>query len=274
MALKNMDLKHKVAFITGAAGGIGYCCAKALAQQGCHIILTDLNEEGLENAAQDIRQLGCEAETFVLDVSDFDAFKEVAKQAASWKGHVDILINNAGIMIGGGIGETDIAMLHKVSDVNTFGPINGIKAFYDHMIARKSGHVVNISSLFGLMHLPYVSAYCMTKASIVGLSNALRGELAPFGINVTLVCPGSVDTGLISNGHWTQSKGGEFIPGQFVKGFKSSPEKIADQVVAGIKKNKSTVMAGADAKILSRMIRFIPWMFEMSFKKLGKELAQ
>jgi short-subunit dehydrogenase len=124
------------------------------------------------------------------------------------------------------------------------------------------------------MHLPYVSTYAMTKAAVVGLTNALRPELAAFGIGVTLVCPGSVTTKLVQHGSWSDSKGGNFIPEMFAQHHTSPPEKIAKQIVAGIKKNKPVVMAGTDAKVLNQLLRFFPGLFRWSFMKLGQQLAE
>ena len=268
------DLSNKVALITGAGSGIGEQIALHLAKEGCNIIVTDINLTEAERVAKDIKGLGRDSTAILLDVGSMENWTEVAEQAFKWKNGVDILVNNAGFMIGGSITEVEMAMWEKITQVNIFGVVNGIKAFEQHMKQRGSGHITNISSLFGLMHLPYVSTYAMTKAAIVGLTNALRPELAAYGIGVTLVCPGSVSTKLVDNGSWSESKGGNFIPEMFAQHYTSPPEKIAKQVVAGIKKDKAIVMAGTDAKVLSVMLRFLPSLFRWSLKKLGKELKE
>ncbi|CAA0100820.1 Putative oxidoreductase SadH [BD1-7 clade bacterium] len=267
------NLNKKTALITGAGSGIGEQIALALAAKGCHVVVTDINIDNAERVAGDLRSRGTEAIALALDVADYDAFESVAEQAIAWKGCVDILVNNAGFMIGGSVSEIDMPMWHKITDVNVFGVVNGVKAFEQHMKRRGEGHIVNVASLFGLLHLPYVSTYAMTKAAVVGLTNALHGEMAAYGVGVTLVCPGSVSTKLVDNGSWADSKGGNFIPEMFAKYHTSDAVDIAAQIVKGIEKNKAQVMAGNDAKLISRLVRWVPGLFRWSSQKLGRELA-
>lgn len=268
------NLTNKIALVTGAASGIGEQIALQLADAGCHLIIADINLAEAERVANQIKTKGQDAMAILLDVANIDNWRKVAEISIAWKGGVDILVNNAGFMIGGSISEIDMPMWEKITQVNVFGVVNGIKTFEQHMKQRRSGHIVNVSSLFGIMHLPYVSTYAMTKAAVVGLTNALRPELAAFGIGVTLICPGSVTTKLVQHGSWSNSKGGNFIPEMFAQHHTSAPEKIAKQIINGIKKNQATVMAGTDAKILSIMLRFFPGLFRWSFTKLGKQLAE
>lgn len=268
------NLADKVALVTGAGSGIGEQIALHLAKEGCHIVVTDINLPEAERVAESIKAMGRDSVAIQLDVANMENWEKVAAEAIAWKGGVDILVNNAGFMIGGSITEIELEMWQKITSVNVFGVIHGIKAFEQHMKKRGSGHIANISSLFGLMHLPYVSTYAMTKAAVVGLTNALRPELAAFGIGVTLVCPGSVSTKLVDHGSWSNSKGGNFIPEMFAQHHTSPPEKIARQVVDAIKKDKPILMAGSDAKALGVMLRFMPGMFRWSFKKLGQDLKE
>lgn len=267
------DLHNKVAFITGAAGGIGRSCAIELATRGCDIVIADLNLLGAEQTKKEVRLLGREALVIKLDVACEHSFVDAVDEAIKWKGNVDILINNAGFMVGGSVAETSMKEWHKLNSVNIYGAIHGVKAVQKHMQERGSGHIVNVASLFGFMHVPFVSAYCMTKAAILAFSASLRAELTPFGIGVTCVCPGSVETGLIDNGIWSSSKGGNFIPDMFSQNFKSTPEQIAKATANGISKNKRLVLAGKDAKILGPLLRFFPGLFAWSFAKVGKDLA-
>ena len=268
------QLKNKTAFITGGGSGIGEQIALALASEGCHLVVTDIQLANAQRVVDALKAQGTDAIALELDVADFDAFKRLAGDAIDWKGSVDLLINNAGFMIGGSVTEVEMPMWHKITDVNVFGVVNGVKAFEQHMKHRGEGHIVNVASLFGLLHLPYVSTYAMTKAAVVALTNALHGEMAAYGVGVTLVCPGSVSTKLVGNGSWADSKGGNFIPEMFAKHHTSDPALIARQIVAGIKKNKAQVMAGTDAKIISRLVRWLPGLFRWSSQKLGKELLE
>ena len=265
-------LQDKVAFITGAGSGIGKETALLLAANNCDVIIADIDIAGAKATAKEIERIGRSAKVMDLDVSDYDAFMYTAKLAIQWKGQVDILVNNAGFMMGGAVRDTDCSQWRKIIDVNILGAINGVKAFESHFESTGSAQIVNVASLFGLMHLPYVSAYCMTKAAMVGFTNSLRAELAHRGIGVTLVCPGSVATNIVNNGHWANSKGGNFIPEKFSKNYSSPPEKIAQQIVMGIKKNRATVYAGIDAKVMARLIRWIPAVFTGGFARLGRDL--
>jgi len=256
-------LKNKNVVITGAASGIGRSAALAFAREGANIILADLNPA--DDVEQEVKALGVKASAFTLDVSDPLLYQAFSEEAIAWNGGVDVLVNNAGFMAGGAVQDTSLAQWHNITNVNLHGPFHGVHFFLPHMLTRKSGHIVSTASLFGLAQLPFVGPYCMTKAAIVAFSNSLRAEVAHQGVGVSVLVPGSVETNLVNNGDWHASSGGNMIPDMFEKYGSSSPQKVAQALVKGVKKNKRQIIVGADAQILSRMIRLIPDSLNKSF---------
>jgi NAD(P)-dependent dehydrogenase (short-subunit alcohol dehydrogenase family) len=194
-----LDSFHgKTAFVSGAARGIGFGLAKALAREGANVALADLRADLLEPARLAIEALGVRAQAFPLDVSDRAAFYRVADDVEAAFGDVHIVVNNAGI------GYTGVP-LHEVPDedfdwifaVNTFGAINGVKAFVPKLLRHGAGgYIVNTASIAGLHVMPgwHQGLYAATKMAVVALSEGLRESLEPHGIDVSVLCPAGVDT--------------------------------------------------------------------------------
>ena len=191
------ELRDKTCFITGAASGIGRSFAIALAKEGMKLFITDINTENLELVKKEIEQTGVKVYTGKCDVSKFSDFKNAAEDFYSKLGDLDLLINNAGIAIGGGIQNLEIEDWKKVLDVNLWSIIYSLKVFVPHMIKKGSGHIVNVSSGSGIFAnvfepLPYITS----KFAVVGLSEALFSRLIGYGINVSVICPTVIKTNI------------------------------------------------------------------------------
>ncbi|HXP93873.1 MAG TPA: SDR family NAD(P)-dependent oxidoreductase [Candidatus Binatia bacterium] len=213
-----MTFAGKVAFVTGAARGIGLGIAKALAREGSDVALADVQSESLPRARAEIEALGVRAQAFALDVSDRAAVYRVADEVQAAFGKIHIVANNAGI------GYTGVP-LHEVPDedfdwvfaVNTFGVIHGIKAFVPKIIAHgEGGYVVNTASIAGLHVMPgwHQSLYAATKMAVVALSEGLRESLAPHGIDVSVLCPAGTNTAIYTSfqsGHLRPQRFGEQV---------------------------------------------------------------
>ncbi len=194
------DLSGRVAVVTGASTGIGRAIAAAFARQGMRVVLASQNPRRLEDAAEAIRALGGEVLAVPTDVGDRAAVERLAGATLEAFGAVHVLVNNAGVFAPGYAWEISGEDWKWVVDVNLWGTVYGLQAFVPHLLAQPEGHVVNVSSAGGLMTTPAHGPYTATKHAIVGLSKGLRAELAMKGgsVGVTLVCPGMVDTPILS----------------------------------------------------------------------------
>ena len=188
------DFKGKNGFITGAASGIGRSFALALAKKGMNLFITDINMEGLENVQNEVEKEGVNVIASKCDVSIYEDFEKAANDFFDKMGDVDLLINNAGIAIGGRIDDINLDDWKKVMDVNLWSVIHSIKAFLPRMMKRRSGHIVNIASGAGIIGSPEPLPYIASKFAVVGLSETFYGRLKNLGINVSVVVPAIIIT--------------------------------------------------------------------------------
>jgi all-trans-retinol dehydrogenase (NAD+) len=171
-----MDLKGRSAVVTGGAMGIGLATSKRLVREGCAVTIWDLNAAALEDAKKELEAIGGRVFIHVCDVTDKKRVYELAKTAAAEMGQVDILINNAGYVMGGDFLECPDEVWEKTIDVNLTSMIYTIKAFLPGMYERNCGHIVNISSAGGIVGVPNLAMYCATKIAVRGLTESLRFE--------------------------------------------------------------------------------------------------
>ncbi|HLH22694.1 MAG TPA: SDR family NAD(P)-dependent oxidoreductase [Chloroflexota bacterium] len=196
-----MDLADKVAVITGGASGIGRATALALARRGADLVLADIHEARLVEARAAVEALGRRALAVRCDVTRDDDVARLARLAIAEMEHVDVLMNNAGVVLCGALEQIAVADWQWQFDVNVFGVVRGLHAFLPHMLARGSGYVVNTASMGGLYALTGPGApYVASKFAVVGLSEALAIYARPRGIGVSVVCPAAVDTNLSETG--------------------------------------------------------------------------
>ena len=249
MPIKN--LLNKKCFITGAASGIGKATAIAAAWEGAELFLTDINADALEAVVNGIRQGGGKVSLYeALDIADFEAVKIFAQEIQQAHGSMDVLMNIAGISIWGAIEQLEHRDWRKAIEVNLMGPIHVLELFVPAMIkAGKGGHLVNVSSAAGLFGLPWHAAYSASKFGLRGISEVLRFDLKRHGIGVSLVCPGGVNTGLVSTleirGVDQSSPTLTALRGRFIK-HAITPEKAASAILKGIKANRYMVFTSSD----------------------------
>ena len=190
------DVKGKTALVTGGASGMGYQWAELFAKDGASLVLWDLREDRLTEAAGKLRALGVDVLTQVVDVSDRGAVYRAALTAQAETGGVDILVNNAGIVFSKPFLETPDEHLAATIDVDLKALFWTTKAFLPRMLERGSGHIINVSSASGFVGVPLMPAYVASKWGVIGLTESLRYELRGKGIGFTLFCPSFVDTGM------------------------------------------------------------------------------
>jgi len=190
------ELKNKNCLITGAASGIGRSFALALAKEGMNLYITDINVEGLDKVKNEVEKLDAKVYSDRCDVSKFEDIKTTAENFYSKLGDVDLLINNAGIAIAGGIENLEIEDWKKVLDVNLMSIIYSLKVFTPRMLEKGSGHIVNVSSGSGIFGSSEPLPYITSKFAVVGLSEALFSRLKNFGINVSVIVPTIISTNI------------------------------------------------------------------------------
>lgn len=244
------NFKNKVVVITGAASGIGQATAKAFASEGADLVIADNNQQRLEETAKEIKAAGARVLACQVNVADKKQVEAFANQVMKERGQVDILMNNAGVGVGGALLETNIEDYEWIFSINYWGVLYGLKYFLPHMVARKYGHVVNTASGAGLCSIPAMSAYCSTKFAVVGLSETLRAEVRRYGIGVSTICPGIINTNIVAESRMHLQEGIRANHNRlvnFYRRFGWPPERVAKAILSAVRHNRSIVPVGPEA---------------------------
>jgi short-subunit dehydrogenase len=232
------NIRGKTVAITGAARGIGYATAEALLARGARVIIGDRDVAALESAVTGLSSLG-QASGYPLDVTSKESFATFLDKAGSdGGGHVDVLINNAGVMPVGAFLEQSEQAIRSAVEVNLYGVLTGCQLALPDMVKRRSGHIVNVASMAGLVAVPGQVVYAGTKFAVVGLSTAMADEFAPQGVEVTVILPTFTNTELIAG---TKATGAQ-KPVQ--------PEDIAAAIVKALDKPKTHVSVPAPLRFI------------------------
>jgi len=268
--------ENKVAVVTGAGSGIGRALAVALVERGARVAISDIDSVGLAETAERCRAKGGEVRTDDLNVAERVAFEQYATAVAGHFGEVHMIFNNAGIAHTGDIEGSDYKDLERVMDVDFWGVVHGTKEFLPHLIASGDGHVINISSLFGIMSMPSQSAYNAAKFGVRGFTESLRQEMYvnKRPVKVTCVHPGGVKTNIASNGSYAEGLEPRNLAESFDKVARTSPEKAADVILNGVEKNKGRVLIGLDAKVLDAIVRLTGSGYQRIFAAFGNRVLK
>jgi NAD(P)-dependent dehydrogenase (short-subunit alcohol dehydrogenase family) len=256
----------KVAAITGAASGIGRALALELARRKCNLALCcDRNVKGLNQTATEARSRGVEVTTRQLDVADRDAVHAWADEVAADHGRVNLIFNNAAVELACTVESIDYDDFEWVMNVNFWGTVYGTKAFLPHLKQAGEGHIVNISSVFGLMSAPAQCAYNSAKFAMRGFTDCLREELEMMdcGVSATSIHPGGIKTPIIRSGRVDESIAELGIDPdsyrqKFERAFITSPEKAARDILRAVKKDKRRALIGPDAYVYDGITRMLP----------------
>jgi len=266
----------KVVVITGAGSGIGRALALNLASRGAVLALSDKDEVGLlETAERCTTRHAREVRTDKLDVSDREAVAGYASDVRRELGRVNAVFNNAGIALHGDFEETPYDEFARIMDVNFWGVVHGTKEFLPHLIASGDGHLVNISSLFGLMGMPGQTAYNASKFGVRGFTEALRIEMlvAEHPVQVSCVHPGGIKTAIARNARTTRSHDPESVAQLFDKKLaRTTADKAARVIVEGVLKNKPRIVVGGDAKILDAYVRLAGPRYQSAVARLSSKV--
>ncbi|RDH77905.1 SDR family NAD(P)-dependent oxidoreductase [Mycolicibacterium moriokaense] len=248
----------KVAVVTGAGSGIGQALAIELGRSGAKLAISDVDTEGLAATEERLTALGAPVKTDRLDVTEREAFAQYADAVQEHYGVVNQIYNNAGIAFTGSIEDSQFKDIERVMDVDYWGVVNGTKVFLPHLIASGDGHVINVSSVFGLLAIPGQAAYNAAKFAVRGFTEALRQEMLVAGhpVKVTCVHPGGIKTGIARNMETVDSLDKDELAKYFDKRLAStSAQKAARVILDGVSKNKARVLVGTDAKALDMLAR-------------------
>src|SRR5246500_739399 len=248
----------RVAAVTGAGSGIGQALALELARSGASVAISDVDTEGLAQTEEQLKAIGAPFRSDRLDVTEREAFQIYADQINKHFGKVNQIYNNAGIAFTGDVEITSFKDIERVMDVDFWGVVNGTKAFLPHLIASGDGHVINVSSVFGLFSVPGQAAYNSAKFAVRGFTESLRQEmiLAGHPVKVTTIHPGGIKTNIVRNMSAVEGVDKSELVQTFDKRLaNTSPQKAARIILDGVRKNKARVLVGPDAKVLDIMVR-------------------
>ena len=268
----------KVAAVTGAGSGIGRALALALAGRGARLALSDVEEAGLAETCELAAARGAAVHRRLLDVSDRDAVESYAGSVAAHFGVVHQIYNNAGIGRSRPVLESPYSDYERILDVNLWGVIHGTKAFLPHLLASGAGHVVNVSSLNGVMAFPELSAYCTAKFAVRGFSESLRTEMlqARLPVRVTVVHPGGVRTSITDRSIALARADGIVVSAEDEQRFRTydkrflrlSPDVAAKTILDGVAAGKGRVLVGNDAKVLDTLVRLFPALYPRALARV------
>lgn len=249
------DFRHRVCVITGAGSGIGQALALNLAGEGARLAISDINQEAIVHTASLARQRGAEVESYVLDVSSREGMFAHADTVRQRFGGVNLVINNAGVAVSKPILDTPIEDIEWLMGINFWGVVYGTKAFLPALLESGDGHLVNISSVFGMIAVPTQGTYNAAKFAVRGFTEALRQEMLADGspVQVSCVHPGGIKTNIARAARSDETP--DELAEMFDKIAKMTPERAAEIIVAGVRRNRGRIFVGIDAKALDVLQR-------------------
>ena len=257
--------KDKTCIVTGAASGIGRSLSNALARQGAYVVMADINFEQVSNVADSLLENGLSVKAVDLDVTDESAFKTIIENTATEHGRLDYLFNNAGVAVVGEVQDLTMDHWRKVFEVNLNGVLNGTFHAYQLMVKQGSGHIVNLSSVEGVLPFPTTVSYVGTKHAVFGLSESLWVEAVDLGVDITIICPGYIRTPMLDTSEavnttmdtWKKS----FLVVLFEKLSAITPDTCAKLILKGVAKKKAIVFTPKIGWLFWLNYRILPMMY-------------
>ena len=268
---ERMNLKSRTAIVTGAASGIGRGIAVALAKRGCNLALVDIDDAGLVETERMTANGGSKASRHRLDVSDRRAVAAFPMEILAAHGGADLLVNNAGVALGGAFDEVAEEDFEWLFGVNFWGVVRMTRAFLPVLRASDDARIVNISSVFGLIAPAGQTAYAASKFAVRGFSNALMNELEGSNVGVTVVHPGGVKTAIARSARWPKSAKAETIAAGLAAAKRAlilPPETAGEIIVEGVERRAKRVLVGRDAKMIAIVERLAPVNHLPALKRL------
>ena len=274
------QFQDKVAAITGAGSGIGRGLALELAGRGARLSLSDIDAAGLAETVALVEQsAGVRGSTKVasatVDVTDRDAVESWADSVIEEFGQANLIFNNAGVALSANVGSMSYDNFRWLMDINFWGVVHGTLAFLPHLKVSGDGHVINISSVFGLLGIPSQSAYNSAKFAVRGFTDALRTELdiENCGVSATTIHPGGIRTNIARNARFEFAEHEEAVDAEqaavdFEKFTRTTPDKAAQLIIGAVEKNKRRALIGPDAHVFDAAARISPRASQWALGKL------
>ncbi len=256
-----MSLGGRTGVVTGAAGGIGRAIAVSLARRGCHLALADIDEAGMAGTAELVRDTGVRVSRHCIDVADRAAVAEFPKIVMGQHAGVDVLVNNAGVAVGGTFEQVSEADFDWLFETNFWGVVRMTRAFLPLLRASGDARVVNLSSVYGLVAPPEQVAYAASKFAVRGFSEALRHELEGSGVGITVVHPGGVATSIAEKARVPAGVSEDEVAERhekYRKLLRLPPQIAGETIVRGIERRQARVLVGSDARAISMISRLFP----------------
>ena len=265
----------KVAVVTGAGSGIGQALAVELGRSGAKVAISDVDTEGLAVTEERLKAIGAPVKADRLNVTEREAFAAYADAVKEHFGKVNQIYNNAGIAFSGDVEVSQFKDIERVMDVDFWGVVNGTKVFLPYLIESGDGHLINISSIFGVFSVPGQAAYNSAKFAVRGFTEALRQEmmLANHPVKVTTVHPGGIQTAIARNATVAEGLDQAALAQSFDKLARTTPERAAQIILDGVSKNRARVLVGADAKILDAIVRITGSGYQRLFSAILPRIA-
>lgn len=253
------ELRGRVAVVTGAASGIGRALAVELAREGCALAISDVDAAGLEETRVLAEAEGAAVHSALVDVAVREAVYAHADEVVAALGKVNLVVNNAGVGVESSVEETRYEDFEWLMGINFWGVVYGTKAFLPHLKRAGEGHIVNVSSVFGMIGIPGQSVYNAAKFAVRGFTESLRQELdiENCGVSATCVHPGGVKTNIVAGGRMARETDRAQATEEFERVARTTPERAARLIIAGVRANKRRVMIGLDARVLGALPRLL-----------------
>jgi NAD(P)-dependent dehydrogenase (short-subunit alcohol dehydrogenase family) len=265
-------LEGKKVVITGAASGLGRALALALARRGCRIGIVDIDMEGADETLEMVKRAGGSGEIYQLDVRVVIDWEAMAEHFFRTWGGVDVLVNNAGVVSAGFVGDIPVEDWEWIFSINFWGMLYGCHTFIPRMKAQGGGHLVNVASAAGLLCLLEMAPYNTTKAAVIALSETLRSELSPAKIGVTVACPMFFNTHLLDDMRYTDEFETEFAHTTF-EHARMSADEVAEAVVRGVERKKLYAIPQRSGRFFWAVKRMQPDSYHKSLALLNRTSA-
>ena len=272
------DFRNKVAAITGAGSGMGRALAIELAARGCHVAIADIGRDALNETESMLSRSGVSVSSHVVDVADRAAMEAFAAHVVRVHGKVNLVFNNAGVSVTNTVEKLSYDDFEWLMNINFWGVVHGTKAFLPYLRQVDEAHIINTSSIFGVVAFPSQGAYNASKFAVRGFTEALRQELADTHIGVSCVQPGGVKTNIVKTSRYYAADNEAPTKEEMSKNFEElaalTPRDAALQILTGVERNRARVLVGRDAKLLAWMQRLFPESYPRRIGWVAKVLQR